>query len=596
MEFHVARPPSVQAREAGNRVIAQASARGNARFVPVCVTFLKNVESGIRRAHLHASAVKTLLSTSICIVVGLASGCAKRNQAHTTASSAQVLRISQLNEPGDLDPATATLPDEFFIIRALSEGLVTPAPTHPAGKPQELVLPGAADHWEISADGLTYTFHLRANGTWSNGEPVTAQDFLDSYRRLLTPSTGASKASLFYMVKNARAFVGGTISDFSTVGFSAPDAHTFIVTLERPSPNFLIYAASGPWIPINPRVVATAGRNWTAPANFVGNGPFTFAAWRLHQHLIVKKNPRYHTPAAVRLEEIRFVVLDSNDAEERAYRGGQIDVTMTIPFAKLATYPREHPADFHRTPLAETRYLAFNTDRPPLNDVRVRRALSLVIDRRKIVDHVLRGGHVAAYQLIPPSLRASLDRDVTPVVDNAKDIATARTLLAEAGFPGGAHFPRLELTTWTSTPVVEVVQEMWKKALGVEVAIIKHDAKVHVTALREGSFDIGFAPAIPDVPDAANILEEFTSNAPGNYPSWSDSRYDSLIEQAKLSPDLSQRDALLHAAELRLLEQCPLAPLYFNAKNWLMSPRVRGWQQDALWTRFYLNVEITDPK
>jgi oligopeptide transport system substrate-binding protein len=137
---------------------------------------------------------------------------------------------------------------------------------------------------------------------------------------------------------------------------------------------------------------------------------------------------------------------------------------------------------------------------------------------------------------------------------------------------------------------------MWRKELGIDTAIVKQDAKVHVTAMRDAHYDIGFAPAIPDVADAANILEEFTSGAPGNYPHWSDSQFDSLIEQAKVAPDSKTRGQLLRDAEKQLLDRCPLAPLYFNAKNWMMSPRVRGWQHDALWTRFYLNVEITDPK
>ncbi|MEO7599199.1 MAG: peptide ABC transporter substrate-binding protein [Opitutus sp.] len=501
-----------------------------------------------------------------------------------------------MNEPGDLDPATATLPDEFFIIRALSEGLVNPAPNRSDENANASVLPGAADRWTVSADGLTYTFHLRENGRWSNGEPVTANDFLLSYRRLLTPATGASKASLFHLVKNARAFATGQISDFSKVGFRAPAADTFEVTLTRPYPKFLIYASSGPWIPVNPRVVERMGRGWTAPKAFVGNGPFTFAEWRPHQHLVVRRNPNYHTPDAVRLDEIRFIVLDNNDTEERAYRAGQIDVTMTVPFAKIETYSRDHAEEFHRTALAETRYLSFNTGRAPLNDPRVRRALSLVIDRRTIVDHVLRGGQQPAFRFVPPSLREPGEHDVAAIPPLSEARTIARQLLADAGFQGGNGFPHLELTTWTVTPVVEVVQQMWKKELGIDVSIVKQDAKVHVTAMREGHYDIGFAPAIPDVADAANILEELISNAPGNYPQWSDAEYDALIEQAKVAPDASTRSTLLQAAEQRLLESSPIAPLYFNAKNWLMSPRIRGWKQDALWTRFYLHVEISDVK
>ena len=187
-------------------------------------------------------------------------GCAKPS----ATSESNVLRISQRNEPSDLDPATSTLPDDFFIIRALSEGLVVPAPTSNTKETApESVLPATASRWDVSADGLTYTFHLRQNARWSNGEPVTAFDFLESYRRLLTPATGAPKAGLFFMVKNARAFATGQVIDFAAVGLKAPDPRTFVVTLERVFPKFLLYAASGPWIPVNPRTVAAHGTSWT---------------------------------------------------------------------------------------------------------------------------------------------------------------------------------------------------------------------------------------------------------------------------------------------------------------------------------------------
>src|SRR5882724_10299578 len=248
----------------------------------------------------------------LCLFVALPAGCRKKESA---PASAQILRISQRNEPADLDPARVTLPDEFFIIRALSEGLVRPAP----GGGQE---PAIAERWEISPEGFVYTFHLRPAARWSNDEPVTAFDFVESYRRELTPATAAPKAGLFFLVKNARAFATGAITDFAEVGFHAADAQTLVVVLEQPSPLFLAYAASGPWIPVNPRVVAAHGRDWTRPENFVGNGPFTLAEWRPHQRIVVRKNPGYFEAARVRLDEIDFVALDNENAEENAYRTG----------------------------------------------------------------------------------------------------------------------------------------------------------------------------------------------------------------------------------------------------------------------------------
>jgi oligopeptide transport system substrate-binding protein len=516
------------------------------------------------------------------LVALLLAACSRTKPASAATDPTQVLRLSQRNEPGNLDPAMATIADEFFIIRALSEGLVSPAPD--GGAP----LPAAAERWEISSDGLTYTFHLRAGARWSNDEPVTAQDFVDSYHRLLTPATAATKASLFYLVKNAEAYYRGMLADFAVVGFRARDALTLDVTLAQLSPQFLAYAASGPWIPVNPRVVARFGPDWTQPGHFVGNGPFTLLEWRPHQHIIVRRRADYWDAAHVWLAEVQFLAFDNGDAEERAFRAGQIDVTMAVPISKLAPYAEEEPAALRRVPLHETRYLALNTQHAPLDDVRVRQALAFALDRDALVDHVLLGGQTPARHFVPEGLGGFASR--AALRENAVE---ARGLLAAAGFPGGAGFPRLELSGWDRTPILEAMQAMWKKELGIEVAIVTRDARVHVTALQEGRYDLGFIAAIPDVADPADLLAEFATGVPRNYPQWSDTRYDALLAAAGRTGDATKRLASLAAAEARLTEECPVVPLYFNAKNFLLRPAVRGWQEDALWTRFYKNVSLT---
>jgi oligopeptide transport system substrate-binding protein len=539
---------------------------------------------------MHLRNVKPFPPTLLLILAGAFCtanfGCARQS---TAPARPQVLRVSQRNEPADLDPAKASLPDEFFIIRALGEGLVTPAP----GGTQR---PAAAERWEVSADGLTYTFHLRGDARWSNGEPVTAADFVASYRRVLTPATAAPKAALFFGVKNARAYLAGQLADFDAVGLRAADEHTLVVTLEQPMPDFLAYAASGPWIPVNPRVVAARGRDWTRPGNFVGNGPFVLAEWQPAQRIVVRKNPLYAGAADVRLDEIDFLAFDNEDAEERAFRAGQVDVTMTVPVSKLAIYARDRPAEVRHAPLAETRYLGFNTARPPLNDARVRRALGLAIDREKLVKRVLLGGQEPAGRFLPAQLRPRNDADLPPAAAFGYAAAEARRLLAEAGFPGGQGFRTLELTAWSrsQTPVLEAIQAMWKSELGIEATLAVREATVHRAALIAGEYDIGFMTAIPDVVDAIDVLKDFTTGAPGNYPHWSDAPYDELLANAAKANDISGRNERLHEAESRLGEAAPVAPLYFNTRNWLMSPRVRGWQEDALWTRFYGGIFLQE--
>jgi oligopeptide transport system substrate-binding protein len=515
-------------------------------------------------------------------------GCAKREATTGSAPAGQVLRLSQRNEPADLDPATATLPDEFFIIRALSEGLLAPDPLgvtpHPA----------AAESFNVSSDGLTYTFHLRANAKWSNGEPVAASDFVESYHRLLTPATGAPKADLFFAVKNARAFVTGAEKDFSTVGFEAPDPLTLIITLDAPSPRFPYYVASGPWIPVNPRVVARHQRQWTQPANYVGNGAFTLVEWRAQQRITVRKNPAYHAAEKIKISGIEFLRFDSGDSEERGYRAGQVDITLDVPKTKIETYAAERPGELHRTPLAETRFISFNTTREVLKDERVRRALSLAIDRQRIVQRVSLGGQEPAHRFVAPELHSGIPAPTSG--QHEFNPEEARQLLAAAGYGPGKTFPKLEFSAWSASqsPVVEAIQEMWRRELGVNVAIVIREAKVHLSALTAGNYDLAFVTTILDIADAAAVLDDFTSTAANNFPHWQSTEFDQLIAEARTQRSERAQATILGQAEALLLEAAPVAPIYFNTKNWLMSPRVHGWQEDAVWTRFYQNVSLNE--
>ncbi|MBX3736462.1 MAG: peptide ABC transporter substrate-binding protein [Candidatus Didemnitutus sp.] len=537
-----------------------------------------------RSALRRPSSVLRLLSSALCALALCAtwSGCRRDAPAPTE----QLLRISQRNEPATLDPHLATLPDEFFLIRALTEGLVVPNPA--GGTP----LPGVAERWETSADGLTWTFHLRADARWSNGDPVTAADFVYSFRRALTPALGAPKAQLFFVLKNAAAFYRGQLADPAQLGLAAPDARTLVLTLEQPAPHLLALAASGPWLPVHPASIEHFGgataRNatWTEPGRYVGNGPFVLAEWRKAQHLLVTRNPHFHAADRIKLTAVRYQIYDSGDTEERAFRAGQVDITMAVPFTKL-----EHYASpvLRRQPLHETRYFALNTTRPPLDDARIRRALALALDRDAIVRNVLRGAQRPALSFIPPDLGG-----YTGAAQLTPDPAAARALLAAAGFPDGKGFPKLELAAWNVNPaILEAAQQMWRRELGIETSIVQREGKVHMAAVIAGDFAIALMPAIPDYDDASALFDELTTGAPGNFPRWSDARYDELVRNARRETDRAHRTELYRAAEHRLLDQLPIVPFYFNSQDYLVAPRVSGWCQDALWNRFYEDVTVS---
>ena len=499
-----------------------------------------------------------------------------------------MLRISQRNEPATLDPQLATLPDEFFVIRALGEGLLIPAPG--GGNP----LPATAESWTVTPDGRTYTFQLRADARWSTGDPVTPDDFVYSVRRVLSPALAAPKAALFFPLKNARAYFSGRETDFTAVGVRALDGRRVEYTLEEPATDFPALVASGPWIPVPRATIEKFGRSdqrgsaWMRPENLVGNGPFRLAAWRPNQEIVLRPSATYRDAARVHLAEIRLLAFDNGDSEERAFRAGQIDLTMSVPFTKLASYRDAAAGVLHQIPLHETRYLALNTHRAPLDNPAVRRALALAINRPQLVQKVLQGGQQPAFSFIPPGLGG-----YQPGRQIAEDANEARRLLREAGYPDGQGFPKLELTSWpVGTAQLEAIQQMWRKELGIEVTLAPHEARTYLAELAAGNFAIAFATAIPDYDGASALFSDLTSGHAGNYPQWSNPEFDRLVFEAGRTGSPERRVAAYQQAEAILTDEMPLIPLYFNTQNFLQQPRVRHWETDRLWTRFYGSVEV----
>ena len=348
------------------------------------------------------SAVGLLASVLCLLAVG---GCAKRETTVERGNREGVLHYSIGSEPSDLDPHIVVALADSKIIGALFEPLVTFEPVTLAPKP------ALAERWEISADGLTYTFHLRANAKWSNGETITAQDCVDSWHRILTPSLAAGYADWFYILRGAEAFNKGRTKDFSTVGVAAPDPHTLVVTLAHPAPYFLQVLLNSPWRPVNVRSIAAfgdpyqRGTPWTRPGRLVSSGPFVLKEWNAHQHILVEKSPTYWDHAHVRLNAIRFYPIDNMDAEERAYRAGQLHVTWALPLSKVLPLQRENSPALRIDPTLQTYFFRLNVRRPPFDDVRVRRALALSIDRQLITDKILPGGRQPASSFVPPFLK-----------------------------------------------------------------------------------------------------------------------------------------------------------------------------------------------
>ena len=523
------------------------------------------------------SSVRPLVAVAVLGALSLAAtGCRRAESASVPAGGAgaaapRVLTVGNGAEPQDLDPQTVTGVPENKLINAFFEGLVSNGPTG------DDTVGGVAERWEVSPDGLRYTFHLRADARWSNGDPVTAEDFIRSYRRMLSPEIAAEYAYKLFHVVGAEEYQRGELKDFSQVGFRAPDARTLEIRLKRRVPFLLEAMKHYSWYPVHiPTIekhggLARRGSGWTRVENFVGNGPFVLREWRANQQIVGERSPTYWDRANVQLDQIRFLPVESIDAEERMFRRGQLDKTYELPLVKIDEYRRDRPESYRQDPYYGSYFFRFNVTRKPFDDVRVRRALALAIDRESLTRNVVRGGQVPAYALTPPSAAYTPEARLEGTLDDA------RRLLAEAGFPGGKGFPPVELlynTQENHRKLCEAIQEMWRRNLGIEVTLVNQEWKVYMQTMNELQYDIARGGWIGDYLDPHTFLDTFVTGGGNNRTGWGDARYDALLEQSYGAPDEPARMRILQEMERILLEQVPIIPIYYYTRVYALSPRV----------------------
>jgi oligopeptide transport system substrate-binding protein len=506
--------------------------------------------------------------------------CLKRETNVERGNREHILHRGIGVDPTDLDPHVATNLAEVDLVSALFEGLVVedPVDLHP--------VPGVAARWDISPDQLTYTFHLRPDAKWSDGKPVTAQDFVESWRRVLTPSLGAENAGLLYVLQGAEAFHKGATKDFTSVGVKATDAQTLRVSLEHPTVYFLALITHAAWLPVPlPAVMAhgdayARGVAWTRAGRLVGNGAFQLKSWTPNREIVVEKSPTYWDAAHVRLNRIHFYPIENLDAEERAFRSGQLHVTYTLPYGKVDAYRKNSPQFLRTDPYLTTYFFRLNVRQPPLNNERVRRALALSIDRTAIVEKILRGGQKPATAVTPPGLAG-----YTPPPGTPSDLAAARALLAEAGFPDGKGFPPLEMLYNTSTNhrlIAEAIQEMWRRNLGIEIRLINQEFKVVLSERRAGRFQILLSDWVGDYLDPTTFLDLWRSDNGNNHTGWTSREYDALLFSAARTVDPVTRAEQLQRAEALMLAAAPVIPLYYHTHVFLVQPSVKGWNPTLL--------------
>jgi oligopeptide transport system substrate-binding protein len=519
-----------------------------------------------RRRFIHGLGALASLS--------LLPGCGKHETRIELGDRQKVLHIGNGTEPQDLDPHTITGDIEHHIVMSLIEGLVSEAPDdlHP--------VPGVAESWEISPDRTVFTFHLRPNARWTTGDPVTAQDFVDSFERVLMPELASDYSYMLYPMKNAEAFNTGTLKDFNEVGAKALGAQTLQITLHSPTPYFLSLITNPAWYPVHiPTIkkfgdIADRANRWTLPGHFVGNGSFVLKEWKVNAYVRVQKNPDYWDAANVKLNGIYFYPTENVDAEERAFRAGMLHITKDVPQTKIQVYQKQFPDLITAKPILSTYYYRFNVTRPPLNDKRVRRAMAMAIDRDSICKNVARGGQVPAYNLTPPGIAGYTAKAKIP-----DDLALAKKLLAEAGFPEGKGFPETTILFNTHEghkAIAEAIQEMWRKNLGINIRLRNEEWKVFLDTTLKLNYDVARAAWGGDYVDPNTFLDLMVTGGGNNQTGWSNKEYDRLIEEAARTGDMQKRFELFQQAEAILVDEVPIVPIYFYTRPTLIHHSVRN--------------------
>ncbi len=495
----------------------------------------------------------------------------------TEALAEKVLRIANMGEPETLDPHKTSITIESNVLRNLFEGLVVQ-------DPKGDVAPGVAETWSVSADGMTYTFNLRANAKWSNGEAVTARDFVFSLRRIQDPAVKSQYAEVLYPIKNAQEVNTGK-ADLTALGVKALDARMLEITLRAPTPYFLQLLTHQTSLPVNEKTVTQLGGEWVKPGKMVSNGPYKLDEVKPSSHIKIAKNPNYWDAGKVAIDTVIFDPSEDRSAVLKRYRAGEFDIVYgDLPTDQLGWLRQNMPKELHLAPYAGVYYYAFNTTKPPFNDQRVRQALAMAINREVLVQRITLAGELPAYGFVPDGTANYTSQKVSwSKMSQADREAAAIKLMSAAGYGPGKPL-RFQLAYNTSEnhkKIAVAIAAMWKK-LGVEVDLVNTEVKVHYANLRQGDFELGRAGWIADYNDAQSYLYlSETSTKQQNYSKFSNPDYDKLMDQASVTSDEAKRARLLGQAEAILLKELPVLPIYFYVSKNLVSTKVKGWEDNS---------------
>jgi len=513
-----------------------------------------------------------LLGTSLAVAATSFSVSAANVPAGTELAAKQELVRGNGTEVASLDPHKTEGVPESHVIRDLLEGLVN---QDADGK----TIPGVATSWETT-DNKTFIFHLRKDAKWSNGDPVTAEDFVYSFKRAVEPATASPYGWYLEMTNmvNAAEILAGK-ADKETLGAKALDAHTLEIQLTTPVPYFVMMMGHTTVKPVHKATVEKFGDKWTKPENFVGNGAFVMDKWVVNERIELVPNENYWDNSNTVLTKVTYLPIENQVAEMNRFLSGEISLTNELPNEHFKRLQKNHAESVSVSGNLCSYYYGFNTQKAPFSDTRVRQALSYAIDRDVITKFILGQGQKPAY-FLTPEIVADFDPTVPAYGEmNQKErIAAAKALLAEAGFTedNPLKFTLLYNTSENHKKIAAAIQSMWKKSLGVDVELENQEWKTYLDSRRQGDFDVTRAGWCGDYNEASSFLSLMQSNNGSNDPKYNSKDYDETMHKALVSTSDAERNALYAEAEVLLAKDMPIAPIYQYVRARLVNPNVGG--------------------
>ncbi len=491
----------------------------------------------------------------------------------------QILHRGNGSEPQSLDPHKSEGVPSSNIQRDLYEGLISESPSG------ELV-PGVAKSWTISADGLRYVFVLRRDAKWSNGDPVTASDFVYGWQRIVNPKTGSFYAQTLAPILNTEAIIQGK-KPVSTLGVKAINNYKLEVVLKGPTPYFPGLLTHSSTYPVHKKSVERHGDKFARVGNLIGNGPFVLTEWTVQSHILLTRNPLYWDSANTQLEQVYYYPIDNQASELKRYRAGELDIAESLPLSQIPWLRKNLADDLRISPYLGIYYLGYNLLRAPFKDnKKLRQALSMAIDREILTNKILKTGEAPAYSWVPPNVANYQQQEYAwKSWSKQKRIAMARVLFKEAGYDKDNPLS-VEIRYNTSEnhkKVAIVVASMWKKNLGVKTKLYNEEWKVFLANRKAKKVTEVFrAGWIADYNDAFSFAELMHSQHGVNDSSYNNKVYDDILAQSSMESDLEKRKKLLQQAERILLDDYPMIPIYYYMSKHLVKPYVGGYEDNVM--------------